>query len=551
MKKVFLLVILVSEYFYLSAQSENAGREHYYYQRYSSAEAFFHNAIKQEPGSADAWLWLIKSYVISSQTKNAIDTLHWAPVTIHEEPHYLVAKGTVLLAANKTDSAGIYFTRAIDITKGKNAEILGLVADAHIGAANGDMNYAIEQINKALKRDKNSALLYTKLGNAYLKMHNATEAYKAYSAAIEKDRNHAEAYYQLGYIFLTQKNTELYVDFFNKAINADKNYAPAYFELYEHYLYKDPAKAKEFFDRYTALSDKSLKQEYAYTDLLYLTKDYQNAITHAKALITRENPQPRIFKLVAYSYTELKDSAMALSYMKQYFDTHADSLFIAKDYETMAELYDALNQNDSTMTYYDKAIGATKDSSRLYYYYEKLALLAKAKQDYAAQAKWLGRFYTGNAKASNVDLFNWGIAAYRAADYLQSDTVFKIYKEKYPEQKFGYYWLARSNAAIDTAMTEGRAVPHYQKLIEVIGTDSLASLTATDKKWLTESYSYLAAYETNTEKDYKEAIDYFSRVLEIDPANDNAKKYITILEDNLKKEESRADGPEKTGGTNK
>jgi tetratricopeptide (TPR) repeat protein len=109
--------------------------------------------------------------------------------------------------------------------------------------------------------------------------------------------------------------------------------------------------------------------------------------------------------------------------------------------------------------------------------------------------------------------------------------VFGIYTEKYPDQGFGYYWRARSNAAIDTSLKEGLAIPYYQKLVTMIADDTL---TSTNKKWMLEAYSYLAAYETNTEKDYKEAIGYFDRILEIDPQNDNAKKYISILQQNLK-----------------
>ena len=111
-----------------------------------------------------------------------------------------------------------------------------------------------------------------------------------------------------------------------------------------------------------------------------------------------------------------------------------------------------------------------------------------------------------------------------------------MYTQKYPEQAFGYYWRARSNVAIDTAMAEGLAVPHYQKLIEVLAKDSVNS---NYKKWMSEAYGYLAAYEANTQKDYAEAIGYFEKVLNVDPENENARKYITMLEKNLEGEEGK------------
>jgi tetratricopeptide (TPR) repeat protein len=46
----------------------------------------------------------------------------------------------------------------------------------------------------------------------------------------------------------------------------------------------------------------------------------------------------------------------------------------------------------------------------------------------------------------------------------------------------------------------------------------------------------LAAYEVNTKKDFARAIDYFEKVLEMDPENESAKKYIGILEKDLAKQ---------------
>jgi cytochrome c-type biogenesis protein CcmH/NrfG len=55
------------------------------------------------------------------------------------------------------------------------------------------------------------------------------------------------------------------------------------------------------------------------------------------------------------------------------------------------------------------------------------------------------------------------------------------------------------------------------------------------KKWMVESFAYLAAYETNTQKDYAEAVSYFEKVLKVDPENADAKKYIDLLAKNLDK----------------
>lgn len=162
--------------------------------------------------------------------------------------------------------------------------------------------------------------------------------------------------------------------------------------------------------------------------------------------------------------------------------------------------------------------------------------MASDRKDYAKQAQWLGKYYSGNEKVTNIDLFNWGLAHYRAEEYAQADSVFGLYVAKYPQQSFGYYWQARSNVPRDKEMKDGLAVPYYLKLIEVLQNNTS---DANYKNWMVEAYGYLATYEANGQKDFKEAVDYFEKVLEVDPENESAKKYIAILEKNLTGEGSK------------
>jgi lipoprotein NlpI len=64
-------------------------------------------------------------------------------------------------------------------------------------------------------------------------------------------------------------------------------------------------------------------------------------------------------------------------------------------------------------------------------------------------------------------------------------------------------------------------------------------MTDANKRWLLEAYNYLAAYETNTEKNYEEAIEYFDKVLELNPEDAEAKKYKSMLEKNVARKDSR------------
>jgi tetratricopeptide (TPR) repeat protein len=414
--------------------------------------------------------------------------------------------------------------------------VLSAVAQAHIDSKNGDAAYAIEQLKTAEKRDKKNAALQVQMGDAYLKMNNGSQAYESYKAAIELNDKMAAAYHRIGDIFLSQKSADLYLDYYTKSIQADPDYAPSLYKLYAHYFYYDPAKALQYYNRYLAVSDPHLQNEYDLADLFFLNQDYPKAIEKANALVAlqKEEVKPRLYKLLAYSYAGKADTATAIGYMKEYFRQEADSNFMGKDFASMGDFLLSVSDGDSAAIdsaaqYYAKATQIEKDSSVLYSHYKKLADLASKTKNFREQAKWLEKYYTGNEGATNLDLFNWALAHYRGAEYGIADSVFGLYVAKYPDQSFGYYWQARAVVAQDEETAQGLAVPNYQKLIEVLNQHPE---DPNYKTWMVEALGYLAAYEVNTEKDFDEAIGYFEKVLEVDPENESAKKYIAILEKN-------------------
>jgi hypothetical protein len=82
------------------------------------------------------------------------------------------------------------------------------------------------------------------------------------------------------------------------------------------------------------------------------------------------------------------------------------------------------------------------------------------------------------------------------------------------------------------------------KIIEIDGKDST---NKPNRKHLIEAYGYIAAYKANTEKDYTGSIDYFERLLALDPGNPDAERYVGILKKSLSRK-ATADS-HKTGST--
>jgi tetratricopeptide (TPR) repeat protein len=365
-----------------------------------------------------------------------------------------------------------------------------------------------------------------------MQLHNGTEAYKSYMHAIDEKSSYAEAYYRLGKLFQSQKNTDLFLENFNKAAQADASYAPALYELYYYYMYSDPAKGMEWFTRYRPVAEKTVQLDYTYTDLLYLTKEYKAAITNANNLLqqNRDSIPPRLYKLIAYSQKELGDTLSAINNMRLYFNNEVDSNYVLKDFETMAVLYTSQPGGaDSVMTYYAKAAEKAEDNEIRSRYYKQLASMAASQKKYAEQEKWLGLYASTATKVGNVDIFDWGIAAFRAGDFIGADTVFTRYATEYADQPHGFYWRARSRAAIDTAMADTMVASLYQKVLDMTVNDSASTSI---RQFKINANSYLAAYAANVQKDTEKAIFYFERILALDPANAQAKRYIDILRKN-------------------
>jgi tetratricopeptide (TPR) repeat protein len=509
------------------------------YEKYVSAESAAQSLLKNEPNNTTNWYWLSQVYLHKKDSTSLSGILQKMPASINKDAWYNITCGNVHLSAGKITEAKNYYEQAIDQTRGRDAGVLAAIARSNVYSNKGDKQYAIEVLGKAIKRDKRNPELHTMLGDVYYRTSNGSEAYKAYQEALSHNSKYAPALYALGKIFASQKNTELIVKYYNEAVAADPKFAPALYDLYYHYYYNDLNKAYDYYTQYLTVADKTSSDNYQLADLLYLTKKYPEAIAGINVLMQQTGADNRLNKLMAYTYKELNKPDSAIVYMQRYFNNGADTAFLAKDYELMAQVYESAEEQDSAAAYYLKALPYQKDSAVIVKYYKKLADHHKTKKDYTNQAEWLSKYYTLNSNATNVDLFNWGIALYMDKKYHSADSVFNIYATKFPEHVFGYYWKARANAAIDTAMTEGLAIPHYQQTIAIAEKDTA---NTTNVRYLVEAYGYIAAYTANEKKDFPAAIDYFEKLLVYDPDNSDAKKYISILEKSLQKEANKNGG---------
>lgn len=541
MKRTMVMAMLLIAAGTLFAQQTDQWRKAktlYSYEKYSSAATLLKKAVADNPADMNSWYWLIKSQLAAGFPDSAALSQKQIPASVTEQPLAKVVKGEILLHQGDSMNAIALFSEAIGTKRKKDPFIQWAAARAIIDAPKGNLPQAIALLEDAARKDKKNADIHIAIGDAYRKLYDGSSAVKAYQEAIDADPRNAYAYYMTGKIYQTQNNVEVFTEYYNKAIAADPEFAPVYYPLYYYYYFRDVNKALEYLQSYITKSDYSNEHDYMLTDLYYVSKKYKDAINTAELILAKKEAgiKPRLYKLMAYSYDGLEDYVNAEKWMKDYFAKENDSNYVSKDFELMGKIAAKNSTATDAAIWYEKAYQIEKDSALKLDYVKKITSFYKSQKNYAQQAAWTGQQYQLNAAFTNVDLFNWGVAYYNAKDYKMADSVFGIYATKYPDQTFGYYWRARCNAAIDTAMEMGIAVPHYEDMIEVALKDTA---NANNKKWLIQAYGYIAAYRVNAEKKYDDALVLYDKILELDPANNDAEKYKEILE---KMKASQPDG---------
>jgi len=535
MKKIFFLVVVfLLSIPFIKAQTIEEAKKDIYYERYQSAKQILQAIIAKANASPDATYWLGEVYLKQGKVE-AANVILTDAVKIYLEqnrskkdyPLLFIGHGHMLLDSGLTTQARTEMEEILNETKYKDAQALLAAARANIDSKNGDLPWAIELLQKAEKKDKKNPEIFLAYGDAYRKMIDGANAIDNYNKALSLDGSFAAPVYKEGLIYKTQNNADIYIDRFTKAYQIDSAYTPAIYELYYYYYFRDVAKADTFLNAYIRHSDPDPAQAYMVTDLEYASRKYAEAIVSSRNLIARDGVkvQARIYKLIAYSYAALKDSAAALENINTYFEKQSPSSFVAKDYELKANLLEKLNPDKTqAITWYRKALAADSNKKETLNYMVTLADLQKEVGNRQREAVWRENIYLKKEHPSNLDIYNWGLALFGAENYEKADSVFAIYEDKYPDQIYGYLWRARSNALMDTTMEKGLAVPHYVKLAEIASKDSIKN-----KSILLKAYQYLGAYEATITKNYPVSLGYYDKVLALNPQDAEAEKNTKIL----------------------
>jgi len=531
MKRVLSLVTtLVIGTNLLYAQSVEQGRKFLYYDRTQSAKETFKKILAGNPNNIDAVYWLGQTQLKERDTTGAKAVYQMALGTNGNAPLLLAGMGQLELMEGKKDDARQRFETAINLTKGKDVNVLNAVALANVAAKDGDAQYALDKLNQATQikgfKDPNTFII---MGDAYRKMVDGGNAVTSYQKALTLDPKNAEAKNKIGKIYLTQNNPDYFLPAFEESITLDPAYAPTYYELFYYWYFRDVNKAGQYLDKYIANTDQGPNIEYLKTDYTYAKGDFAGAKTNAQNLINQygDKVNPRMYRMIAYTSDTLGDAAAAKQAMTTYIAKAPKEDVLPADYVELAKINSKIPGSEAeAFASYQTAIAMDTSSVNKVKYIQQAAALAKKQGNRKEEANWLGMAYQMDKNPSQTDLYNWGMAHYQAANYVTADSIFcTVYQSKYPDQIYGYLWCARSKQAQDTTMEQGLAVDAYKTLAD-------KALTLDSGKFKSQSIAanfYLVQYYNDIKKDKDAALTHLDKVLEVDPTNADALRVKEIL----------------------
>jgi tetratricopeptide (TPR) repeat protein len=525
----------------LNAQTVQDGINHLYADRFKNAEQIFQKLLAANPNVAEATYWLGQTYLDRDNNDAARQLYDRALAANGNNPLLMVGKGHVLLLDKKKDEARQMFESALTLStaRGKeDANILNAIGRANVDAKEGNLDYAVQVLERAIQLAPKNADIALNLGNAYRKRDVGIggKAYENYTLAAQINPRFAYPYVRIAAIYTTQKQWDLVLENLNKATQVDPNFSLAYYELFYYYFFakQDYANAEAALNKYinSRSGEDHIEDDYMYSQLCWAKKDWGCSITKAEAVKAAMGThiKPKVYRQLAYSYFGKGDIAGAKTAIDEFFRIAKEETPVPQDYILKADIYSAAGVPCDQL-YSVVLEGANADTvlqSRIDYL-AKAADNFKAKNCKLQEADMRMVWYDTRKNASPTHLVNIGILYLQAGSLAKADSVFARYTSLAPDSIYGYHWRGRTNYSLDTTMLvepyATNMVTNYDKSLTIAGTDIVRY-----KNQGLQAAKTLAAYYVNIRKSKDTALAYAYKGLAIDSSDAALKNIRDILE---------------------
>ncbi|MEI7811321.1 MAG: tetratricopeptide repeat protein [Ignavibacteria bacterium] len=523
-KYFIILAFLFLSNSLLKAQSVEHGLKAIDYEKYKEARIIFENLTRDNPKDADAFYYLGKLDIMEGKVGAAQTNFQKGFDADKNNALNIVGFGLVQLVKGNQTEAEKKFEEAVDEAGKKDVNVPLNIADAYLLSDSKDLSKAIDILNNANKINKKNPVIFTKLGDIYLKNFNGSQAISNYQTAIDYDKKYIKPYAGIAQIYIKIKNNADAEANLDKALLLDSSYSPAYKILGEYYYArKQYDKAALNYGQYINFSESSADKKVRYATFLYLAKKYKEAIAEINQITGNERENSQLQHILAFSYFSLDDTQNGLPAFDKYFKMITPKEITSTDYEYVGKLLLKQGKDSLAIETLNKAIAL--DSSRADLHGEIAGIFFKNKKWSDAAREYALKELTSGKILSIKELFDQGQAYYHDSMFGKADTIYAKVTQVNPDLALGYYWRALSNVQLDPESEKGLAKPHYEKFIEVA---AKSTNVAKYKNHIIEAYSYLG-YFYYLQKDNIQSRVNWLKVQELDTENTRAKEALKAI----------------------
>lgn len=547
MTKVIVLTIVGTAMLVLPgglfAQDLNSALKLTYKEQFDMADNAFNTLIKQEPANGKYYYYAgenqIASYFLDTANVSfkevavkANARFNQGVVAEPDNPMNYIGIGKIALIGKNKAVALENFTKAESFlpAKGKKsllskpdqANVLIRLAEAYIQVGSKDSSLIFNYLRKAEALDKKNPELYLYRGDYWFNtLNDGSRAAENYKRSQELAPQSARAKVRLGQLYTSVKSWQDALSYYHEALAIDSSFAPAYLEL--GFLYaktQQPDDSKKNFKKYLDLSKSNIAAKRRYANTLIQTDDYSGAIEQIKQIMALDSVSYNdLNRALAYSYFELKEYPKAQYYITKFFKNAPQEKLYSKDYVYYGRILQKIGQDSLAVIKFEQ--GYKIDTANNDLLTDIAAAYNKTKKYEDAAKTYQLKIDRGTGGIN--DYYKMGLALYNAKKWVEADSALTKVARMNPDFEPAYIWKARVYSQLDPETDKGLAKPYYEKVIERASTDPVKY-----SKDLLESYNYLG-YFFLKDKKYCEALDYWEKVLAIDPANKNAMDAIKDL----------------------
>ncbi|MFM7015626.1 MAG: tetratricopeptide repeat protein [Bacteroidota bacterium] len=527
MKKRILVAVLMTIGFNVSAQTLKDAIRLNENEQHDEASSVYQKLISIEPTKGDYYYYWGNNLLDADKSDSA--SIIFSEGLKKDPTNYLLQIGNaeLKLAAGNLIEGKALIESTVKSAGNKNALILIVAAEALIRHKKAqDLILARVYLDAALKIDAKNPDVYNLIGDIYSEENNGSEAAKYYNLALEKEGKYIKSVFHKGQLYKRSMSYEIAITEFNNTLKIDPNFAPAYRELGEcYYKLRKSDLAKENYKKYLELSKNNNNARLRYASFLFQSAEYNDAAYELSLITKVDSANMGMMRMMAYVNYEIGKNDTALKTIAKVFDmTKEDTTKrIGKDYSYYGKIMNKSGNVELGTYYIQNALSIDPKQGELY---DDLADMYNKQKKYDLSAITYESKINNSTKPAITDYFNMGRAWYNAKNYIKADSAFAKVTEINPAWPNGYFWRGRANAQIDNTAKEGLAKPFYAKYIELANAD-VANL-AKQKNNLIEANSYLA-FAAFVAKDCTLSIEYWNKVLEIDPSTKQAKDSIEAI----------------------